>query len=688
MSASGPGAERAARRPARARRHGVATCPRRSRALPIVVGFVLSTLAPTARAWIYPEHRDIAVQAVTELDAFRRANFDRLWRSARYGSEDRLCADGAVPDQGVTPTCIDWAALSGQAGDHSCSSREMIEQARRHDWALAVADIAAQLKADLARIPIVGSASAGDPSVPGVIANVRRRLADEQSRAQRLNALRAADTRLQRADPRYALRADSNLAHFLLPRSDTQLDPMEYAAQVLRSGAPLNAAGVYVWHHLSALQKADRLADPTLSDDQRRALARAALVDEAFALHFLQDMFAAGHIAGSWGDVSQRKGTHDYYNENGLEVFHWRGRGHSVVVLGDAHMRPEDRKLAADAARNSLAQVLDAAIARDRQYVLPHLEFTSTEPEAFDICTSERFPDRADRLGTGLVAYRAALEEVLLDTFIPGLSPGLGAQPRSRSELGAFVGLVGSVEGRRVNGGFEASQTDRGSVAGIDVGLRAGLGLDGALGDSGDGLAYLQLGYRADGASSNRIVADASGLGLAGAFYAAIPARSGLSLRVRMPYALVPGDLLWASPLALLDREEYTNLAVAASNGGSLGLQRGYATGAGRFQFVLGRELGVVWYGLDGRQELITVGPSGGTLLRLRSVSYDLPIIEYRAFRSFSADQSSTLLFQLVAGIDKPYRVRVEDPPNGPTPHLRSVKWLGMRMTFEWRHYR
>jgi hypothetical protein len=151
---------------------------------------------------------------------------------------------------------------------------------------------------------------------------------------------------------------------------------------------------------------------------------------------------------------------------------------------------------------------------------------------------------------------------------------------------------------------------------------------------------------------------------------------------------LVPGDLLLASPLYFIDRERFTKLAVTASNGGLLGLQRGYATGIGRFQFVLGRELGVTWYGLDGRQELITLNTPQGMLVRFRSVSFDLPIVEYRPFRSFSADQSSTLLFQLVAGIDKPYGVRLEDPLDVAPPTMRSVKWIGLRMTFDWRHYR
>ena len=91
------------------------------------------------------------------------------------------------------------------------------------------------------------------------------------------------------------------------------------------------------------------------------------LADEGFALHFLEDTFAAGHVAGTWGDVSQRKGTHDYYNEAGLEVFTWGGGSHSAVLMGDAHMRPEDAERAAGVVRDSLAQVIDQATGRGRR---------------------------------------------------------------------------------------------------------------------------------------------------------------------------------------------------------------------------------------------------------------------------------------------------------------------------------
>ena len=59
-----------------------------------------------------------------------------------------------------------------------------------------------------------------------------------------------------------------------------------------------------------------------------------------------------------------------------------------------------------------------------------------------------------------------------------------------------------------------------------------------------------------------------------------------------MPFYVIPGDLLFLSPMYFTNRQKYTELAVTAANGGLLGWQQGYATSIGRFQFVLGRELG------------------------------------------------------------------------------------------------
>src|SRR3974377_2032491 len=75
-----------------------------------LMAFVTWGGAGTAFAWVYPEHRDIALLAVEKLDPARRAVFDGLWREARIPQEKRLCEQGADTAQGLNPPCIDWAA--------------------------------------------------------------------------------------------------------------------------------------------------------------------------------------------------------------------------------------------------------------------------------------------------------------------------------------------------------------------------------------------------------------------------------------------------------------------------------------------------------------------------------------------------------------------------------------------------
>ncbi len=265
-----------------------------------------------ALAWVYPEHRDIAVIGVQTLDPKHGAQFQALWLEARAGHEARLCEQAADAKQGVTPMCLDWAALPAIAGDHSCSSGQMLDTVLRSEWILSVADVAAQLKVDLSRVPVVprpGQTAAEDKDDKRLIQfpDLARRLQDESARAERLNALRSSDIRMQRADPRYATRAGANNAHFLSARPTTTINPTAYGEATIGPGHELNAVGVYSWFHLSALEKAMQLAREKLTPAQRTALVRSMLADEAFALHFLQDTYAAGHVAGTWGDASQRK---------------------------------------------------------------------------------------------------------------------------------------------------------------------------------------------------------------------------------------------------------------------------------------------------------------------------------------------------------------------------------------------
>lgn len=642
-------------------------------------------------AWIYSEHRDISVLAVQKLDPARKAVFDRLWQHARTTHEERLCEQGADTAQGVQPACLDWAALAAIAGDHSCSSEDMSGIGLESDWILKVADVAAQLKVAFSSIELHPPAGQTQ-SEKDLIADVRRQVQSEGERAARINALRKADNQLQKADPQYAIRARSNYAHFLLARPRTDTTPKEYAKLTLSIESEISAVGVYGWYHLSALQKATRLAIDHLPSEERQRLARSVLFDEAFALHFLQDVFAAGHVAGTWGDDSQRQGTHDFYNANGLEVVFWKGTSqsevvHSVVLMGDAHMRPEDVERAAVAVRTSLEQVLDTAAGFPRATNMVYTQAAPMEPEAFDVCKNNTLMRRQEGVRATEEGFQLAAE-VLQSTPIPGLGPGLGAMPRFRSEVGPFLGLATALDGRYVDGSFTPSESG-GVVGGVELAARLGLGLEGVTGESGDGLVFLTAGLRGESSSSHSI-ADPALAQIGGNLAAAMPARMGISARLRMPFYVIPGDLLLLAPLYFFAPEQYTRMAVSAANGGLLGWQSGWATAIGRFQFVLGRELGVVFYGVIDEDRVLAPGSTPGAspdVIAFKSIYIDVPIVEYKPFRAFGANQSSTLLFQLFSGVYVPTSATVAAPVGASAPDLDSVWSVGLRLLFDWRHY-
>ncbi len=644
--------------------------------------------ATSARAWVYPEHRDIAVLAVEKLDPERKAQFDRLWGDARVGNEQRLCAQGGDTQQGLAPACIDWAAFTAISGDHSCSSRNMLDSVLKTDWILQVADVAAQLKVDLSQVAVTARPAEVNLLSPTVVGDLQRRVEDEAGRAKRINALRVSDTRLQRADPQYSTRAGSNNAHFLLPRPSSDTTGRAYAELTLFPGAEISAVGVYTWFHLSALQKASRLASEQLAPAERQAMSRAMLADEAFALHFLEDTFASGHVAGTWGDVSQRKGTHDYYNEAGLEAFTWEGGSHSAVLMGDAHMRPEDAERAAKAVRDSLVQVIDEATGRVGATLIPATPGAPNEPDAFDVCKNNVFVRRDEGVRAPHEAI-TLLTQTLAQTPVPGLGPGLGSMPRFRAEIGPFIGFVAAADATAVDGGYVPAVTSKGVIGGGELAFRAGLGLDGVVSESGDGLVFGQIGLRADSRSSNDMPVSSPALEAAGGA-AAIRSRIGITSRLRMPFYLIPGDLLLLSPLYFISPETYTGMAVTAGNGGLIPWQAGWATGIGRFQFVLGRELGATFYGYGFENTTVVAGATPGAEARVvdfRSIRFDLPILEYRPYRAFDTKQSSAVLFQLFAGAEVPKHTAVTWPPGAPPVKFDTIYSIGIRVIFDWRHY-
>lgn len=140
------------------------------------------------------------------------------------------------------------------------------------------------------------------------------------------------------------------------------------------------------------------------------------------------------------------------------------------------------------------------------------------------------------------------------------------------------------------------------------------------------------------------------------------------------------------TPLYLFNETAYTNMAVIAANGDLIPWQHGIATSIGRFQFVLGREIGATFFGTTSTDKIIVPATSTDPLsiTSIESILFDLPILEYRPYRSFSTNQSSSVMFQLFTSADVPQGSKLDNSSN---QSLKTVWSIGIRLVFDWRHY-
>ena len=377
-----------------------------------VIVLIVILAVKDAYSWIYPEHRDILILAIGKLDPARKATFERYCSLVRAGHESRLSIYPADPNLSKGSTFLDYASFPAIAGDHSVSAANMAQSILTSEWIFKVSDVAFDLKTGLA---------------------------NSRNRSERLNKLRDSDLRLLKADPEYVSRAGSNNVHFMLARPEVRSEMVQYMTACAMPGCELNAPGANIWYHLSALRKAEAYAADT-SADNSAALLFSAFADEGFAIHFLEDMFASGHVAGCWGNAAQRKGTHDYYDEKGIEVSTWEGT--RMVLMGDAFMGPEDADLAAGTVVRSLVQIIDAASGK-----YPKLITSARRPDAvpdtFNVCKSNYMPPKErDTLTIPL------FKDIFRSTAMPGLAKGAGELPRFRAEIGPFIGLSAAARGK------------------------------------------------------------------------------------------------------------------------------------------------------------------------------------------------------------------------------------------------
>jgi hypothetical protein len=621
---------------------------------------LLALLTPArARAWIYSEHRAITARGIDTLDPRHRAALDAFWEVAREGHASRLCAAPDAGDQGARPPCIDLAAWPSVNGDHSCSPEDMLRVILDSDWILRVAQVAEKTRASVARA---------------------------RNESEIRNAQMNGDLGLERADLSYSARATANNAHHLLPRSGNDL--RQYVADTLRAGVEPNVMGLYVLFHSAALRRAALFPAGAASSPEQAAEARRILALESFALHFLEDAYAAGHIAGSWGPAAVRKGTHDYYNEHGIDTDTWDNE--PLTVFGDGHMRPPDLERAGDAVRLSLGQVLDALNPDSR--IRCDAVAIALPPEAadgsFDVCKTTAMPGWS--VPPALVND---LSDVLRMTPLPFRGPGYASLPRFRAEIGPFVGIASGVQAEGADGGFAANR-EGGAVGSLDVGLRLGVGLDALLGDSGDGQVFLQGGIALASRSTGGCASNCPTDPLLAQFVPGLPARSALSFRLRVPFWLVPGDLLVAAPvLALADPKLLEKMTIVAADGGLIPWQTKLSTPIGSLQFVAGREVAVNLYGyLGGKDAFLAVtgrSPDGAAIFEpvaFRSIEWDFPLLELRPLREYGTRYSFSTLVQFGVGFDTPIDAESLNPGQ-PVPPLKTRYFGFFRIFFDGRRY-
>jgi hypothetical protein len=229
-------------------------------------------------------------------------------------------------------------------------------------------------------------------------------------------------------------------------------------------------------------------------------------------------------------------------------------------------------------------------------------------------------------------------------------------------------------------------------VPGLEVALHIGLGMDGVLNESGDGLVFLDLGWRLDGASNIKVERDPA-YNYFGSILSAIPSREAFYFRFRMPFYVIPGDLLIVAPILLLFSPNNMNKMIAkAGQGGLIPWQTGMVTPIGRFQFVLGREVGVCFYGsVKGPDAFLIpynrIEAGNLSLISMNSTQLDFPILEYRPVRTFSRRQSASFVLQLTAGVDIPGKVTMVEPANVDPIKVKPIWLVGLRLAFDWRYY-
>lgn len=290
-------------------------------------------LTQPALAYNYQEHKAIGnaalTQAMTRLVASGR--FADSTAAARFLEDQLHLRYDASRDEwqfielSQPPNRISYGDLNGLAGDHQSDPLHMNDQLRYRY-------------------------------------SVLNRIVLLQEQYGQQFFTNAPDKLLLNTDFQYGLLALTNFNHFYAygksltwhlqtVRRQDIIDLLTPAntERVFRVLERQNAIRMYVTLHAVAMQLAQMAGQYAHNDNQQAANAYLfyALLYNAFADHFAQDMCAAGHMVvkrSLAGGVTNNKALHDFYNKVGLNVVNrrgevWKTNGDGTLNLPDGEWK-------------------------------------------------------------------------------------------------------------------------------------------------------------------------------------------------------------------------------------------------------------------------------------------------------------------------------------------------------------
>jgi hypothetical protein len=283
----------------------------------------------------------------------------------------------------------------------------------------------------------------------------------------------------------------------------------------------------------------------------------------------------------------------------------------------------------------------------------------------------------------------AASVSTLRDSPVPSGDEKSIHPPRARADIGPFVGVIAGVTGGAAFGGFDTSGGWRWRTE-LEVGARFGYGLQGVLTTNMDGQLWAQASFVSDPVQLDASCPDCPGGQRKNAALPRVPARSGLKLVLRMPYYVLPFDLILLAPTLLLASPEAAqDVVFAATSGGLLTLQRPISTGAGTFQFMAGREFGITFWGSSSNPDQFVATPDASTLVlvNFKQIELDFPGLEWIPPRAFATTLSLAAELQLGFSVQLAPKAWMPEQNDAPYPGMGPSWFVYLRLRLDARKY-